>query len=724
MSARRTPACGEEAASGMGERSRARIEGAASDLGHEHKDSPFEPRPFAPPSQRIEASPEAEGSHLYEVYLRQRRIAVLSGGLRSSAEPSTASEPVQPILGVEQHGADPAAPVQGVFTWKKVNEEDEAPSNLESVLAWMEHQGFPIDPLKQETLQDFLTHPETFEITLDSAGAERIAGWVTREFIGQAGYMTGDMYGLCAALLLDPGLYLRIFVDDGGYYRGQYESSARKYNQTLEEFYQSLHGRPYDAEELNGRLRGTAEGMVNFYKTSGVQESRIQVVSCADAQLEYAKLHKAPENRPQAMPRLERDAPKDPQLKEAHHGTETVAAHIKKDPERARAILASAWLDPVSEQDKLDINAYYERTFMGAGRVALLWGRISGRTPGGAHPELDSNFVVMAQLTGLLKRVFPGTTVALIGDEVMPPELVPLVGETHLVKFWNDLPNGRNRHNQLYFLDLLRQHNGAVALGMRSGAMEGPALLGMPTIYIDDEDCSFLPGGEREGAGRRMELFAGEGAPARTLAPQDTAEIEEARKGPLPEYKRLQTEQLLGQISQYVGEMDELLDDARAGAPGRWAQIRALIQNPQNLKKQKLDKTMAKLRLKHYRISVSQLAEHTELVQAARPRPPEEPPRARPKVYDRAAVELQPKLVENARYQWRDLADQAVTDRTTAHGYLQLMTQRLRDVGPPDGGDAQLVFDRFWPALDAIELGQGELEQVARLLVGFGLEHT
>jgi len=62
-----------------------------------------------------------------------------------------------------------------------------------------------------------------------------------------------------------------------------------------------------------------------------------------------------------------------------------------------------------------------------------------------------------------------------------------------MIKFWErapftDLKGVNSRVAQLRLFEYMRRKNfDLISIGMRSGAMEGPALLGIPTIYIEEE---------------------------------------------------------------------------------------------------------------------------------------------------------------------------------------------------------------------------------------------
>lgn len=186
---------------------------------------------------------------------------------------------------------------------------------------------------------------------------------------------------------------------------------------------------------------------------------------------------------------------------------------------------------------------------IGGRPCVFLWGRTSGKK-GGAHTELDSHAQMMIQLAVTMRRDFPGHTIVLVGDPVITTGDLARAGiENHamaLGEFWNDETYGahmKDRNAQRYLFQLFDKENRAVSIGMRSGSLEGMALLGMRVVFLDDQ------GNNAEG---RMEFWSGDGAHDRGQLVRGGAEQaqldehERTHQGPMPTYKRVGTLMTMG----------------------------------------------------------------------------------------------------------------------------------------------------------------------------------
>ncbi|RKH10944.1 hypothetical protein D7V97_12475 [Corallococcus sp. CA053C] len=139
---------------------------------------------------------------------------------------------------------------------------------------------------------------------------------------------------------------------------------------------------------------------------------------------------------------------------------------------------------------------------LAGGKLALLWVRFSGKKDKShpAHPELDTSISGLSQIARMLKE--RGIPYAFIGDKfysrssgarkhesfMWPPFSTGL----NLIEFWKHKAlasddDGQGRIAQLRFIDFLARTYRTVSIGMRSGVLEGPAYLGVPTIFIEDE---------------------------------------------------------------------------------------------------------------------------------------------------------------------------------------------------------------------------------------------
>jgi hypothetical protein len=140
----------------------------------------------------------------------------------------------------------------------------------------------------------------------------------------------------------------------------------------------------------------------------------------------------------------------------------------------AQRILRERWLATPDEQAVITDFAK-KRVSAIRGRKILFWNRFRG----GYEPRRNTKIELLDQLaTLLLKR-----------------ELAPIVVSSPLQvsRDWHDLtdlwtiPGLTGYRAQMGFiLHLQREHAVMGSIGNKSGAMDGPALLGMPTLYFED----------------------------------------------------------------------------------------------------------------------------------------------------------------------------------------------------------------------------------------------
>src|SRR5262249_39806033 len=101
--------------------------------------------------------------------------------------------------------------------------------------------------------------------------------------------------------------------------------------------------------------------------------------------------------------------------------------------------------------------------------------------------ELDTSIQGVRQLKELLKQT--GRKPVLVGDR---PGKDITADTINMIKFWDEEPfkTFKGLDTRIAQLRMFEYMRGAgidlLSIGMRSGAMEGPALLGIPTIYIEE----------------------------------------------------------------------------------------------------------------------------------------------------------------------------------------------------------------------------------------------
>jgi hypothetical protein len=210
----------------------------------------------------------------------------------------------------------------------------------------------------------------------------------------------------------------------------------------------------------------------------------------------------------------------------------------------------------ISPEVAQGIEDFCHRTFRRRQQLLLMWGRRSGQNPGGAHPELDTNKYAVIQILDLLVQQNPHRQVVIIGDALYRKGNAGKHAYINLVDFWDKvIPQHRlDRLAQLYFLAVLNRHCDVIAIGMRSGVLEGPALLGMRTLFLEDLACHPQFG---ENVGDRMEMWSGGG-------PQDLVRDNMFSAGPLDpapavsNYRRVQTTLRLGQITEMLSTLESI----------------------------------------------------------------------------------------------------------------------------------------------------------------------
>ncbi len=160
---------------------------------------------------------------------------------------------------------------------------------------------------------------------------------------------------------------------------------------------------------------------------------------------------------------------------------EIVARAFRSDARGAQAKLRAAFLgsDPVP----IEIRRFAEEKLAKAQTRArvLLWVR-----RGVHHQNRNTDF---DELSDLCQRaLLLGITPVLIGDGLdgwgMPE------GAASLALFWKEqlFRRGNLRRAQLQLFEVLREEHGVLGqVGVTTAGMDGPALLGLPTMYITEE---------------------------------------------------------------------------------------------------------------------------------------------------------------------------------------------------------------------------------------------
>ena len=163
--------------------------------------------------------------------------------------------------------------------------------------------------------------------------------------------------------------------------------------------------------------------------------------------------------------------------------TEIVGRAFRTDAAAAQNRLRAAFLGNAAlSQAVID---WVDRRLIAAGgappkRKVLLWIR-----DGAHHPVRNTTRAELLELTGRVERA--GLVPVWTGDAIPggPPS-----GVIDMILFWKD-PVFRQldmRRAQLQFFEHLKQAHGLVGqLGVTTAGMDGPALMGLPTLYLTDQ---------------------------------------------------------------------------------------------------------------------------------------------------------------------------------------------------------------------------------------------
>lgn len=333
-------------------------------------------------------------------------------------------------------------------------------------------------------------------------------------------YFTGEVPIHAAAMLLDPGANLEIAYDPV-YYLDEYRAAAEAEGLAGPEDYARFLGeQPPGTGEDGDRTeivryfaakgQQSAQRMKAEAVSLGIHESRIRLIYCDDIQ---------------QLPGSQR------QVSATH---KLVADRFLADPVAARDIIREGVFGTLSTTRKEKLDKIVDSVGLPAGVATfLLWVRRSSLAAGGAYPELDMPDVFLEQIADALRERFGGAAVLLVGDDPGPglrAQRADLFRDGDLTRFWERYGlTPRNRAEQVYFLLRLAERHGAVAIGMESGAIEMPALVGVPTVYLERRAM-------RSGKAERWTYVSGArfGDPASGPA--------QSSPGPVPTWRRQQFE--------------------------------------------------------------------------------------------------------------------------------------------------------------------------------------
>lgn len=360
--------------------------------------------------------------------------------------------------------------------------------------------------------------------------------------IGTAEYMTGDATGLAMVPIVDPSVTVKVL-------KGEQRKAP-----SLPDKAEHIMDKDPIVTEHNKRIQGPSflknrETLPDYFNAA--QASGGITLSSTDDNRNY----QGTSDRYSTVYNEHTPGTVKPWNKETYEATRVIGEALY-DPEKAKLLREQIQLGDSKEDQALKLRIEeYKRVKLDpdlkAKKCLILWGRNSGQK-GGAHKELDSHKLMVMQLAAKLRSSFADRKLLFVGDEVITKEELTVGNEiVYMGEFWRPensgeeyAPSLRDRNAQRYLFQLLHRENSAVSIGMRSGSLEGMALLGLNVIYIDDKDNN---------ADERMEFWAGNAADERAAALSEhedqfgqQAAWEKSREGPLPNYKRISTVQKLG----------------------------------------------------------------------------------------------------------------------------------------------------------------------------------
>jgi hypothetical protein len=282
-------------------------------------------------------------------------------------------------------------------------------------------------------------------------------------------HMTGEQYITKAALVADPTTTVVVFPGTRLILR-DYRVEAERAGLTLVQLYNKRHRKQFTTElQVEQDVATTQRANVikmHAFMTAGIPNPARVTTSNDDALAPQTSGSTA------AVAKLYHEQPR------------TAESTIKT------ALLADPALTPKMRQDVEGF--YFRKGFRMGAKYALFWGRKSGEATG-AGPWLDTNEVMLAQMMIVVRRKDPSRKIVIIGDTVHLAAHIDGIAvprpDIDLTLYWdNGFPGGRNLSAQLFFLRLIRTLNrDTVSIGTNSGILELPHLMGMKTVYLENE---------------------------------------------------------------------------------------------------------------------------------------------------------------------------------------------------------------------------------------------
>lgn len=287
-------------------------------------------------------------------------------------------------------------------------------------------------------------------------------------------YQSGEQYITKASLIADKGMQVEVYPGTDSMYQ-TWEEAAKGLNVHVLDLFSSKYHRDFRDEQqvkefLKPKLQQKATEMAGFLR-SGIPSNPNKP------------------NRVEVMADV-------PTKGKVRGSTEAAVKPFLANPTQAQSKLHEAIRQSVPDnglQGRLN-NFYEAQGFSAEDNYTLLWGRSSGRT-NAAAPHLDTNPVMLAQMMISIRRLDPKRKLVVIGDPVNIPgkigsDSVPRP-DINLFQYWKsrDWPGDPSDMSaQMFFLALIQSHHPkTVSVGTNSGILELPHLMGMRTIYLENQ---------------------------------------------------------------------------------------------------------------------------------------------------------------------------------------------------------------------------------------------
>jgi hypothetical protein len=294
-------------------------------------------------------------------------------------------------------------------------------------------------------LEDMLTGGNTYQKDIELFYAEMKKEKKTvpktkgkkNDLMVMGAHMSGDMYGVAASLALKPNMSVLIVTDK--------------------------------------KHKGSETAMVDLFRQT-IGSDRVYTEETENANSDWHKIQKSPGDR----------------FKDFHTipvTTETtiLAEHFKNNAVETYKTIKESWIGTDKEKLQKEEEAtikFLEAIEMPPGNYALLWSKTGSLTH--PHPQHYSSAESQNYLIDEISSM--GWSPVNIGDDVAAKATKP-----SLIKFWDNknypvsfkLEGRIGQLKMLYYISRLSGYN-IVSVGMRSGILEGPALLGLKVIYLEE----------------------------------------------------------------------------------------------------------------------------------------------------------------------------------------------------------------------------------------------